>query len=471
MDISNVTSLDQRQEQRQQLSARTLQSLELLHLPLQELETRLTRELEVNPVLEERSPADEAPPEEPPERADAEDESRLDERNAEADEWSDDLPLPGAGSSDDEHPDRLGNSPAPPPPLGEQLMWELAACGLSPRDAELARAVISALDLDGYLATPLADLAMGCDADLDEMERALKIVQSFDPPGIGARDLAESLKLQLERKGALTPLLDAILKDHLPDIERNKLPQIAKACGVSLGEVRGALEILKSLNPTPAGALIRPDAGFIEPELEIFRDRNGEYRVRLLRERRREVVISERYLKMLEDPALDGATKSYIKEHVQRARELLQALDRRKSTLEKLGEVIVATQKDFLDHGVKALHPLTMKRAGELMELDESVVSRAAADKLVVTPQGVFPCRYFFSSGFGAGGSEGEGQSSRAVMERIKEIVADEDDRRPLSDDAIAAILKKAGVDIARRTVAKYREAMHIPSSSLRRKH
>ncbi len=205
--------------------------------------------------------------------------------------------------------------------------------------------------------------------------------------------------------------------------------------------------------------------------MEIGRDRNGGYRVRLLRERRREVVLSARYLKMLEDPTLDAATKSYLKEHIQHARELLQALDRRKSTLEKLGEVIVATQKDFLDHGVKALHPLTMKHAGELMELDESVVSRAAADKLVVTPQGVFPCRYFFSSGFASGGAEGEGQSSRAVMERIKEIIADEDDRHPLSDDAIAAILKKEGVDIARRTVAKYREALRIPSSSLRRRH
>ena len=441
---------------------------------MQDLETRLPREREANPVLEELPPA-EPPPEDRRDSAETEDESRFDERNADADEWSDELPLPdsaGSRSDDDDLHDRLGNSPAPPPPLGEQLEWELAACPLPARDRELALAVISAIDQDGYLATPLADLAMGCNADLDEMERALRIVQSFDPPGIGARTLAESLKLQLERAGTLTPLLEKILRDHLLDIERNKLPQIAKACGVSLDEVRGALEVLKSLNPTPAGALNRADAGFIEPELEIFRTRKGEYRVRLLRERRREVVISERYLKMLADPNLDSATRSYIKEHVQRAQELLQALDRRKSTLEKLGEVIVATQKDFLDHGVKALHPLTMKHAGELMGLDESVVSRAAADKLVVTPQGTFPCRYFFSSGFGAGdGAEGEGQSSRAIMERIKEIVADEDAAHPLSDDAIAAILKKQGVNIARRTVAKYREAMHIPSSSLRRRH
>ena len=312
---------------------------------------------------------------------------------------------------------------------------------------------------------------MGCDADLTEMEHALAIVQSFDPPGIGARSLAESLRLQLERKGALTPLLEKILNDHLIDIERNKLPQIAKSCGVSIDTVHEALAVLKSLNPTPAGALNRGDTVFIKPELEIFRDDSGEYQVRLLHERRREVVISTRYLKMLEDPDLDSATRSYIKERIQRAQELLQALERRKSTLEKLGEVIVRTQKDFLNRGVKALHPLTMKQAGEMMELDESVVSRAAADKLVITPRGTFPCRFFFSSGFGGGGADGGGQSSHAVVERIKEIVDDEDPRHPLSDDAIAAILKKEGVDIARRTVAKYREAARIPSSSLRRKH
>jgi len=158
---------------------------------------------------------------------------------------------------------------------------------------------------------------------------------------------------------------------------------------------------------------------------------------------------------------------------VQRAKELLAALDRRKSTLEKLGEVIVETQRDFLDRGVKALHPLTMKRAGELMGVDESTVSRAAADKLVITPQGVFPCRFFFGSGFSpasAGDGGDAGVSNRAVMERIREIVADEDPSHPESDDAIAAKLKSEGMNIARRTVAKYRDQMKIPSSSLRRR-
>lgn len=471
MEIANTASLAQHQEQRQQLSAKTLQSLELLHLPVLELEARLNRELEANPVLEEMPP-ESPPPAAEPAAAEPEDESRLDERGVEADEWSDYLPLPGGGTADAGSGDYLANSPAPPPPLGEQLERELATCAVSPRERELALAVISSLDENGYLATPEADLAMSCDADPAEIASAVKLVQSFDPPGVGARDLAEALRLQLERSGGLTPLLAKILDGHLDDVARNKLPQLAKRLGVTLDELRGALTELRKLNPAPGAELSAPDSGYIEPELEIFRDRGGEYRVKLLHERRREVVISERYLRMLEDPSLDAETRSYVRERVQRARELLQALDRRKSTLEKLGEVIVSTQKDFLDRGVKALHPLTMKQAGEMMRVDESVVSRAAADKLVRTPQGVFPCRFFFSSGFsGPGENGGDGRSSHAVMERIREIVGSEDPACPYSDDAVASMLRDEGVEIARRTVAKYRELMRIPSSSLRRRH
>ena len=474
MEIANTTSLGQSQEQRQQLSAKTLQSLELLHLPLPELEARLTREIETNPVLEETLP-DELPPEpsSPSEERDDGDESRFDERNAEADEWRDTLPLPEGGGSEAGAHDIFANSPAPPEPLESLLLRELATSNADERTREVALAVIGSLDENGFLTTPAADVAMMCNADLEEVEAALKLVQSFDPPGIGARNLPEALKLQLERAGKLTPVLEKLVDEHLEDVAKNKLPQVAKALGVTLDELRGLLDELKKLVPTPAAAFRAAPDSFVEPELEIRRGRDGEYTVHLLRERRREVVISERYLKMLDDPTLDPETKAYVRERIQRARELLAALDRRKSTLEKLGEVIVSTQRDFLVRGVKALHPLTMKRAGELMNVDESTVSRAAADKLVITPQGVFPCRFFFGSGFSpatAGGDADAGVSNRAVMERIREIVAAEDPEHPVSDDAIAAMLKAEGTSVARRTVAKYRDLLKIPASSLRRR-
>ncbi len=480
MEPGNFASLGQRQEQRQQLSARKLQSLELLHLPRQELEARLGRELEANPVLEEVAPEEPLMDAMPPSSgAEPEDEARLEERGAEADEWNDELPLPVSSvtAPPDDGGDCLSNSPAPPPSLGELLARELATSGAPPRERELALAIIAALDENGYLATPLADLAMSCGAELEEVERALKLVQSFDPPGVGARNLAEALRLQLERSGRLTELLEKLLAFHLDDIARNKLPQVARKLRVSLEELRSALAVLRSLNPTPGAELATAETAYVEPELEISRDRDGGFSVRLLRDRRRRVVISERYLRMLENPELDAETRNYVRERVQRARELLQALEHRGSTLEKLGEVIVATQKDFLEHGVKELHPLTMKQAGEMMHVDESVVSRAAADKLVITPQGVFPCRFFFSGGFPSGGGESRGDasdaghSSRAVMERIREIIASENPSRPYSDDAIAGILRQEGVPVARRTVAKYRDALRIPSSGLRRRH
>lgn len=473
MEIANTTSLGQQQEQRQQLSARTLQSLELLHLPLPELEARLTRELEINPVLEETVPAEPLSEPSPADDRDDGDESRLDERSAEADEWRDSLPLPGSGDGGADEHDYLANSPAPPESLDSLLLRELATAAVDERTREVARAVIESLDENGFLTTPPADVAMMCNAELAEVEAAVKLVQSFDPPGIGARDLPEALKLQLARSGKLTELLAKLVDDHLPDIAKNKLPQVAKALGITMEELQKQLDELKKLNPAPASAFRAAPEGFIEPELEIRRSPDGNYTVKLLRERRREVVISERYLKMLDDPALDPETKAYVRERVQRARELLAALDRRKTTLEKLGEVIVATQRDFLERGVKALHPLTMKHAGELMNVDESTVSRAAADKLVVTPQGVFPCRFFFSSGFSpaaAGGDADAGVSNRAVMERIREIVAAEDPAHPVSDDAIAAQLKAEGTNIARRTVAKYRDLLKIPASNLRRR-
>ena len=475
MDIVNTTGLAQHQEQRQQLSARALQSLELLHLPLPELEAHLTQELQSNPVLEELAP-DEALPESSSDAPDDNDEANLDERGAEADEWNDELPLPPGipGTAGEPASEYMANSPAPPPALEDILLRELATSNASEREREVGRAVIDALDDNGYLSTPLADVAMSCDAELGEVEAALKLVQSFDPPGIGARNLGESLKLQLLRKGEMTPVMEKLIDGHLDDVAQNRIPQVARALGITIGELGDLLAELKKLDPAPAARFRADGADAVEPELEIRRERDGSFSVHLLRERRREVVISERYLKMLEDPSLDPETRAYVRDRVARARELLAALDRRKSTLEKLGDVIVATQRDFLEHGVKALHPLTMKHAGELMHVDESVVSRAAADKLVATPQGVFPCRYFFTSGFspaaaGNGNADG-GVSSRAVMERIRELIADEDPARPLSDGKLAALLNEEGTPVARRTVAKYREALKIPAAALRRR-
>lgn len=473
----NQQTLSNTLRQEQQLSTRQLQSLELLNLPALELEERLLQELAANPVLEEAPPdspeetdlaasssADSATPEK-------EDEATLDEHAADSDEWQDELPVPEGDHETDsgELRDYLLNSIAAAPSLQTQLLDELAVADTDPKTRILAEQVIGSIDDSGYLRTPAADIAMAADADLVEVERAIQLVQSFDPPGVGCRDLGECLKLQLERAGKLTPMLREILDHHLEEIARNRLPQLAKTLRVTPEELSSALAELRKLNPYPGAGFAPASSEFVVPEAEIIRTEDGNYAAIPRRGTMPRLFLAERYLKMLENPDLTPEERSYLREKLQQAREFMHALDLRQSTILRIAEVLARTQRDFLDHGVEALHPLTMRQVGEELELHETTISRAVANKYIQTPRGIFPFRYFFSSGFAA--ESGEELSNRAVMEKIRELVDAEDPAKPLSDDKIASLLKQSGISVARRTVAKYREAINIPASNLRKKH
>ena len=452
------------QKQTQQLSMQQKQSLEILHLPVLELEQFLAKEAAENPMLEEY--------EELSAKDDSEDADQENSREdtPEVDEWGDEvnIPDPARRNGDENQPDFWMNRPAPEPSLMDQLDAEIATCKLDSRICELAGELVGQLNDSGFLTTPLADLAMICDADISEIEEALRLVQSFDPPGVGARDLAECLKLQLARKDMLTPLLEKIIDTGFEDIEKNRLPQLAKRLGVTLDELTSALKLLRTLDPAPGAGKIK-DGGQVPVELEIYRDEDGVYQVRLINERPLKFKISERYSKLLEDPDVSSEDKEYLKEKLESARELLRGLAQRKSTILKLGEVIADTQKDFFDRGAEHLHSLTMRQAAEKLQVHETTVSRAVAGKYAATPRGVYPLRYFFSGGYL--NSSGEDIGVNAVKEKLRELIAQEDTSSPLSDEKLAGMLKASGVDIARRTVAKYREAMKIPSASLRRKY
>lgn len=462
LENSRITATVQKQTQ--QLSMQQKQSLEILHLPVLELEQFLAREAAENPMLEEY---DELPSKDVTGDTGQENSG---EDAPEVDEWGDevDTPDPARRTADENQPDFWMNRPAPEPSLMEQLDAEIATCKLDSRICELAGELVGQLNDSGFLTTPLADLAMICDADISEIEEALRLVQSFDPPGVGARDLAECLKLQLIRKNMLTPLLENIIDTGFDDIEKNRLPHLAKKLGVTLDELTSALKILRTLDPAPGAGKIK-DGGEVPVELEIYPDEDGVYRVRLVNERPVRFRISARYEKLLDDPALSAEDKAYLKEKLDSARELLRGLAQRKSTILRLGEVIAGTQKDFFDRGPEYLHSLTMRQAAEQLEVHETTVSRAVAGKYAATPRGVYPLRYFFSGGYL--NSSGEDVGVNAVKEKLRELIAQEDPESPLSDEKLAGMLKASGVDIARRTVAKYREAMKIPSASLRRKY
>lgn len=470
---ANQQTLSTSLRQEQQLSARQLQSLELLNLPLLDLEERLTQELAANPLLEAESDEEwQEPAPDPAPDPEPEDEATLDERAAESEEWADELPMPPgteeSGPSGEQREYML-NSLASTPSLQEQLSAELAMTPLPPRIRRLAEEAIGSIDDSGYLRTTAADLAMCSNATLEEAEAAIHAIQQFDPPGVGCRNLAECLRLQLERKGALTPLLSEILDHHLDEIARNRLPQLARTLHIPLEELNAALAELRKLNPFPGSALATGPSEFVLPEVAIVRKEDGDYEAVPRRNGMPKLFLAERYLKLLETPELSPEDRTYLREKLQQARELMRALDLRQSTIMRIAEVIIRTQRDFLDRGVEHLKPLTMKQAGEMLDLHETTVSRAVAGKFVETPQGTFPFKYFFTAGFT--GEDGRELSNRAVMEKIRELIDQENPAKPLSDEQLAQQLKAEGLAVARRTVAKYREQLNIPSSSLRRKH
>ena len=462
--------------QEQQIGARQLQSLGILELPSLELEARMRDEMARNPVFEELPPEDpplplpaETPPAESEDSGD--DDRELTAAAQENDDWREELPLPeNSAEAGDLRFDRLANTAAPAPGMREELAVELDSAGLSPEVRELAGRILDSLDDSGYLKTPLAEIAMAGNASLEEAEAALRAVQSLEPAGIAARSLSECLQLQLERRGELPDFMRRLLTEGFDDLIGNRLPQLAKRLGVSLLTLNTARNHLRKLDPAPGRIFNTPEKAVV-PELEIRRGDDGGYTARLLREHAPRVIISERYLKMIDDPATDPATRDYLREKLRRAREILQALEDRKNTLLRLGEFIARRQRDFFEYGVKALRPLTMKEAAAELGCHETTVSRAAKEKYAATPRGVKALGYFFPGGVSAPGS-GEGALSQgAVTERIRELIAAEDPRHPLSDDAVAEKLRAEGIDIARRTVAKYREAAEIPRTSLRRRH
>ena len=469
--MENTLSQNALLQQRQLLSQRQQQSLELLQLPLLELEHRITEELAVNPLLEELPILQEdKTSKEPKEEQETPDSpENLSDTEAALTLWGDDLPRGSVYADMDDEGDFWSNSEAPPPSLEDQLASEIAISGVPERIQELAELIVSNLDDRGYLSSHLADLAMLGDADMEEMEKALALVQSFDPAGIAARDPGECLRLQLKRQNKLTPLLQALTEESsLEDLAANHLPRLAKKLKISIEELQEALGELKKLNPAPGAVLSSRSADIAEPEIEILR--NGEnYVVRTLHNRERRLTISKQYEKLLEDPATTPEARAYIEEKIRSARELLEALILRGDTLTGIGNVLIRTQQAFLDEGPQALKPLTMKQAGEMLGLNESTISRAVAGKTLRTPQGVYPLRFFFSSGFV--NNDGEDVAARAVQEKIRSLIRAEDPHNPLSDDKLARLLAGDGLNVARRTIAKYRDILKIPSTRLRKKY
>ena len=455
MSISLQTGL----RQTTTISPQVQQSLQLLQTPALELQNLLQSELQTNPVLEEEPP--------PAELAEATEEE--DGESAEADS---DWPIASA------RPDRpkldpkqaILESTIRPESLSEHLESQLTLAATSPELRRAASEIIGNLDEDGFLRTDLAEIASAADVTPETASQALALVQSFHPPGVAARTLPEALLLQLHARGRDDSLEARIVRDHFDLLGKRKFTEIAAALSVPVDSVLAASEAIAKLSPRPGAAfapdrpdlVVRPEASFVRDGDRWIPQLEGDLLPRLR--------ISDLYKDLLGDGSADEQTRTYLKERIRSARFLLQALERRQQTLQKLLEVIGRRQADYFSQGPSALRPLTMTEAAGEVGVHETTVSRAVANKYVRTPFGVVPLRFFFATAVGGEDGQGPAIANTSAKEILAEIVGRENPEKPYSDATLEELLKERGIPVARRTIAKYRTELGILPTHLRRK-
>ena len=477
--VEQTLQQTQQLKQEQVITHQQIQSLEILQAPLLELQAKITQELAQNPVLEQEAPlgdellAENDSDEDAGER-NKQDGGDQDEKLAElvqlAESWQNYLPpshsFRPAAPDDDEKRKHYYDSITEELSLQEQLLEQLRFLECDPKTEELAELIIGSIDERGYLRSNLKDLATVGMVSVQEMEKALKIVHGFEPPGIGARDLKECLLLQLRAKGRKNSKAAEIVEHYLDELGSNKLPFVARKVGVSMDKLEKILAEIRSLNPYPGSLLSSESPVFIVPEL-VVEKKGEEYIVQPKNDTLPRIRISEKYLKMLEDPSLPPDAKEYIKNKILQGKNIIRCVDQRKETIRQIADIILDSQYDFFEKGVEFLKPLTMQQVADKLDIHETTVSRAISNKFMQTPSGLFELKYFFSPGFQS--DSGEELSNRSVMKKIQDMIKKEDSGRPLSDQDIADMLKKEGLPVARRTVSKYREELGILSSRIRK--
>jgi RNA polymerase sigma-54 factor len=348
--------------------------------------------------------------------------------------------------------------------LGEQLALAIA----DPARRMIGRHLIDLVDEAGYLAGDLTAIAERLGAPLAEIEAVLAILQTFDPPGVCARNLSECLTIQLREQDRFDPAMQALVA-HLDLVARRDLPALRRLCGVDDADLADMVAEIRRLNPKPGlafgSALVQP----IVPDVFVRVAQDGGWLVELNSDTLPKVLVNQTYYAQVSRTAKKEGEKSYLAECLQTATWLMRALDQRAKTILKVSTEIVRQQDAFFAHGVQFLRPLNLKTVADAIGMHESTVSRVTANKYMATSRGIFELKYFFTSSIAASDG-GEAHSAEAVRHRIKQLIDGESAHEVLSDDTIVERLREAGIDIARRTVAKYREALRIPSSVQRRR-
>ena len=460
------------------------QAIRLLAASNVEIESYIAEALEANPLLEAGEVRREdggagdgegpAAPAEPEADAAGDGAAALDidpaalDRDRDTGDWGGATGAGGAAEPGPSIEDRSG----PAETLAEHLEAQLGAAARDRREAMVARAIVGALDEAGYLAEPLRDIAERLGVPQAEAERALALVQSLEPTGVGARSLSECLALQAREADRYDPCM-ARLIDNLDLVARGDIARLKRMCDVDEEDFADMLAELRGYDPKPGLAYGGAAEAAVVPDVLIDAGANGRgWRIRLNEATLPRLVVNRAYAIELRDGCTDAESRGWLREKLGDANWLIKALDQRRKTILKVAAEIVKQQEGFFHGGVAALKPLTLRTVAEAIDMHESTVSRVTSNKYLSCPRGTFELKYFFTSGVGRtdGEGDGDGASSEAVKARIKALTDAEDPKKILSDDRLVALLKEEGFAIARRTVAKYREAMGIGSSVQRRR-
>jgi RNA polymerase sigma-54 factor len=474
-------NLSQQMRLEQRLTPQLIQAMAVLQKPVAELETFINDALESNAALEVVERDGKPEHSEPQERLRA-DRKPLNDRihwwerfsrsvDGDGDGYSPARSRRSYGSDDsDAKMGALANSPGREAGLQEHLLGQWGLLDFSPDVRRAGETIIQMLDPDGYLRVPLDEILHRARPPIsrETFEQALKQVQLLEPLGIGARDLIECLLLQLETMPGDNRVERVLIERHLNDIAQNRLPAVAKATGYSLGEIQEALRVIRTtLHPHPGYLVGRRAEPGIRPDVIVdYADTGGGLTVRLARGNVPPLRINDAVSALTKSRTIGREERDFARKQVESAAAIIDAVQYRQNRLLEVSRAVVEKQRDFFDIGPEGLRVLRMTDLAQELGCDPSTISRTVADKYMQSPQGIFPLRYFFTGGRET--DDGESIGWDRVKTRVKELVEEEDRRKPLKDDQIAGLLQKEGLEISRRTVAKYRQQLDIPNAKQR---
>src|SRR5438105_3679477 len=455
----------------QVLAPQLQQSLLILQAPLLELRNLVQQEMETNPVLEElANESDEK--EEPKPSTEEEFKAEFDQLAKLDDEWRDYMAQPGSyrGRSQEAEEKRqfFFDSIATQETLQQHLMGQLNQNVLNARDRKTAELIIGNIDDNGFLQTTPEEMALNTGIPQEDFENMLTLIQSFYPPGVGARDLRECLLIQLKREGRQSSLEYKIVADHMQDLGKRRFPEIARRMGISVEQVQKCANNIARLDPRPGQVFAAAPQNYVLPDVTVEKV-NGTYQVMLNGEQIPHLRISNTYKDIMAQDGKGSEVKDYIRDKIRSGKFLIKSIHQRQQTISNIAHQIVKRQGEFFEKGSSYLKPMTMVQIADAVGVHETTVSRAISGKYMATPQGVFDMKYFFTPGYQT--SSGESMSNTSVKGAILDLVKNEGGNAPLSDKEIVEILSKRGIPIARRTVAKYRTELNILPSNMRRKY